>query len=149
VLGQDRRGVPVAIPAGHQSGSHTLVVRATGAGKTVSEAWIACRLIEDGHAAVVIDPKGDAMLREQLLPSAQRSSARFLEWTPHNDHLSASERSSPSGTTRLALRADYRHETSPLKSLSGSDRRVALSGTGASWRCSWAGRVRIEPRARQ
>jgi Type IV secretion-system coupling protein DNA-binding domain len=82
-LGQDRRGVPVSIPVGYESGSHTLVLGATGAGKTVSEAWIACRLIEDGHGAVVIDPKGDRMLREQLMLSAQRTGARFLEWTPH------------------------------------------------------------------
>jgi hypothetical protein len=83
VVGEDRRGIPVSIPVGYESGSHTLVVGATGAGKTVSEAWIACRLIEDGHSAVVIDPKGDAMLREQLMLSAQRSSVRFMEWTPH------------------------------------------------------------------
>ena len=56
--GVDARGVP--------SGSHTLVVGATGSGKTVSQAWIAVRLIEEGHGAVVIDPKGDRMLRDEL-----------------------------------------------------------------------------------
>jgi len=96
VLGQDRRGVPVSMPVGYESGSHTLVVGATGAGKTVSEAWIACRLIEAGHAAVVIDPKGDRMLREQLILSAERRGARFLEWTPagplaYNPYANGSE----------------------------------------------------------
>jgi conjugal transfer pilus assembly protein TraD len=96
VLGEDRCGVPVSIPVGYESGSHTLVVGATGAGKTVSEAWIACRLIEEGHGAVVIDPKGDRMLREQLTLSAKRMNARFLEWTPdgplaYNPYANGSE----------------------------------------------------------
>jgi hypothetical protein len=82
VLGEDRRGMPVSIPVGYQSGSHTLVVGATGSGKTVSEAWIACRLIEEGHGAIVLDPKGDRMLREELMRSAERRGARFMEWTP-------------------------------------------------------------------
>ena len=39
----------VRIPAGGTSGRHTLVVGATGSGKTVTQAWIAGRLIEAGH----------------------------------------------------------------------------------------------------
>lgn len=81
-VGLDRRGRGVSIPVGFESGSHILIVGATGAGKTVSEAWIACRLIELGHGAVVIDPKGDAMLQEQLRATAQMCGARFLEWSP-------------------------------------------------------------------
>ena len=82
IVGHDERGLPVSIPLGRESGCHTLVVGATGSGKTVSEAWIACRLIEQGHGAIVVDPKGDRMLREQLLAAATRRDARFLEWTP-------------------------------------------------------------------
>lgn len=82
VVGSDARGAPVSIPVGYESGSHTLVLGATGSGKTVSEAWIACRLVEAGHGAVVVDPKGDRMLRDQLAASAERRGARFLEWTP-------------------------------------------------------------------
>jgi hypothetical protein len=82
VVGEDEQGLPVSIPVGYESGSHTLVVGATGSGKTVSEAWIACRLIEAGHGAIVIDPKGDPMLREELKAAAKRRGARFLEWTP-------------------------------------------------------------------
>jgi conjugal transfer pilus assembly protein TraD len=74
--------MPVSIPIGYGSGSHTLVLGATGSGKTVSEAWIACRLIERVHGAIVIDPKGDAMLREELSASAERRGVRFLQWTP-------------------------------------------------------------------
>jgi hypothetical protein len=82
VIGRDEQGMPVSMPLGYSSGSHTLVVGATGSGKTVSEAWIACRLIEDGHGAIVIDPKGDQMLRDELKASAERREVEFLEWTP-------------------------------------------------------------------
>src|SRR5271155_4555765 len=57
VVGRDERGLPASIPVGYGSGSHTLVVGATGSGKTISEAGIACRLIDGLHRAVVIDPK--------------------------------------------------------------------------------------------
>ena len=81
-VGQDLRGLPVAIPVGYRSGSHTLVVGATGSGKTVSETWIACRLIEQGHGAIVLDPKGDELLHHQLHLTAQKTGRPFLEWTP-------------------------------------------------------------------
>lgn len=81
-VGRDRRGRAAWIPAGARSGSHTLIVGATGSGKTVSEAWIACRLIEAGRGAVAIDPKGDALLAEQLRASAERRGVPFLAWSP-------------------------------------------------------------------
>jgi hypothetical protein len=82
VVGRDIKGMAVSIPVGYTSGSHTLVVGATGSGKTVSEAWIAGRLIEAGHGAVVVDPKGDRMLRDELRAAAEGRGASFLEWTP-------------------------------------------------------------------
>jgi conjugal transfer pilus assembly protein TraD len=96
VVGVDRLGLPVTVPVGYASGSHTLVVGATGAGKTVSEAWVAARLIESGHGAVVIDPKGDRMLRAELAASAEQRGGRFIEWTPegpsaYNPYATGSE----------------------------------------------------------
>jgi conjugal transfer pilus assembly protein TraD len=96
VLGEDERGMPVSIPVGYDSGSHTLLLGATGSGKTVTQAWIACRLIEAGHGAVVIDPKGDRMLREELHDAAARRGAAFMESTPegplaYNPYASGSE----------------------------------------------------------
>jgi hypothetical protein len=84
-VGRDRRGRAAWIPAGTRSGSHTLIVGATGSGKTVSEAAIACALIEAGHGAVAIDPKGDAMLCEQLRASAERRGVPLLEWSAEGE----------------------------------------------------------------
>jgi hypothetical protein len=65
-VGRDERGRRVTIPAAGLSGAHTLILGATGSGKTCTEAWIAARLVEHGHGAVVVDPKGDETLREEL-----------------------------------------------------------------------------------
>jgi conjugal transfer pilus assembly protein TraD len=43
---------------------------------------IVCRLIEHGCSAIVIDPKGDRMLRCELQAVAERAGRRFEEWTP-------------------------------------------------------------------
>jgi DNA helicase HerA-like ATPase len=82
VIGVDERGGEVLIPFGRKSGRHTLIVGATGSGKTVTETWIACRLIEAGHGAVVLDPKGDRLLYEELRRQAAIGGKQFLEWTP-------------------------------------------------------------------
>ncbi|MGH2912596.1 MAG: TraM recognition domain-containing protein [Solirubrobacteraceae bacterium] len=81
-VGYDEHGSPVSIPMKESAGSHALIVGATGSGKTVSEAWIATRLIAHGHGAIAIDPKGDGMLREQLERAARAAGREFLEWTP-------------------------------------------------------------------
>jgi hypothetical protein len=82
LVGRDGRGMPARIPFGDSGGSHTLVVGATGSGKTVTQSWIAARAIDAGAGAVVIDPKGDALLREQLSLAAARNGRSFIEWTP-------------------------------------------------------------------
>jgi conjugal transfer pilus assembly protein TraD len=96
IVGRDERGYPVSIPLGKSAGSHALILGATGSGKTVSEAWIACRLIECGHSAIVIDPKGDRMLRSELQNAASVACRPFLEWTPdgpcaYNPYASGSD----------------------------------------------------------
>src|SRR3954466_1724816 len=81
-VGRDERGRTVRIPVGHTSGRHALVVGATGSGKTVTQAWIAGRLIRAGHGAVVIDPKGDGLLKEDLEHVARKARRTLRVWTP-------------------------------------------------------------------
>jgi hypothetical protein len=81
LIGLDHRG-GVRIPFGGFSGVHTLVVGATGSGKTVTQALIAAHAIAAGHAAIVIDPKGDDGLRSAVKSTAELAGAAFCEWTP-------------------------------------------------------------------
>lgn len=97
-VGRDERGRIVSVPFGSDGGRHTLVAGATGSGKTVTQTWILCRAVEAGLAVVVVDPKGDRRMREELAESAHRCGREFLEWTPNGPavynpfgHGSASE----------------------------------------------------------
>ncbi len=87
-VGRDATGMRVAIPFGvADGGRHTLIVGATGSGKTVTETWIASRAVHAGLGAVVVDPKGDARMREHLLDAARAAGRRFVEWTPHGPSI--------------------------------------------------------------
>ena len=83
ILGADRHGRTVSIELGGAAGgTHTLVLGATGSGKTVTQAWIATQAIAHGMAAVVVDPKGDPALRDAVCRAAQAAGRRFVQWTP-------------------------------------------------------------------
>jgi len=83
ILGVDERGRAVPIPfGGSRGGTHTLLVGATGSGKTVTQAAMTTRAIERGMGAIVLDPKGDAAMRAALAASARRAQRPFIEWTP-------------------------------------------------------------------
>jgi conjugal transfer pilus assembly protein TraD len=76
----DRRAV--TIPLGRTSGSHALIVGATGSGKTVTQALIVGAAIARGFGAVIIDPKGDGLLRAHAREAAGLAGRQFIEWTP-------------------------------------------------------------------
>lgn len=81
-IGQTRRGTVCRIPFGFDRGVHGVVLGATGSGKTVSQAALAQAYILSGRPAIVIDPKGDPLLRDVLEDAARQMGRRFLEWTP-------------------------------------------------------------------
>jgi conjugal transfer pilus assembly protein TraD len=82
-VGRAENGKTVSIPLGNEGGGrHTLIVGATGSGKTVTETWLVARAIEAGLGAVVLDPKGDARMRAQLAEAAHFAERELIEWTP-------------------------------------------------------------------
>jgi hypothetical protein len=84
-VGVDRGGHSVSIELGGMDsggGTHTLIAGATGSGKTVTQTWIATRAIAQGMAAIVIDPKNDRWMREQLRRAALAAGRCFVVWTP-------------------------------------------------------------------
>ncbi|HUA75625.1 MAG TPA: TraM recognition domain-containing protein [Solirubrobacteraceae bacterium] len=83
VVGHARHGRLVSIPfAGSRGGAHTLLVGATGSGKTVTQTWMAVCGVRCGMGAVVVDPKGDAAMRVSLAEAATSAGREFVEWTP-------------------------------------------------------------------
>ena len=82
LLGHGADGRAISIPFGGSTGRHTLVVGATGSGKTVTQTLMALGAIERGLAAIVVDPKGDRSLRARLRTAAVLQGLEFLEWTP-------------------------------------------------------------------
>jgi type IV secretory pathway TraG/TraD family ATPase VirD4 len=87
MLGTDERSRSISIPFGELSGRHTLVVGATGTGKTITQTWLAVRAIGEGMGAVVVDPKGDRGMREALCDAAEAAGRRFIEWTPDGESV--------------------------------------------------------------
>lgn len=81
-VGRDGEARLVSIPLSADGGRHTLVLGATGSGKTVTQTWIVRGAIEAGLGAVVVDPKGDPRMREQLAVAARRCGRELLQWTP-------------------------------------------------------------------
>ncbi len=73
---RDQRGLPVTIPVGYESGSHTLVARRDRVGQDGQRDMDRLPADRAGHGAIVIDPKGDAMLRDELQRAAARAAAR-------------------------------------------------------------------------
>ena len=82
ILGRDQSSRVVSIPFDRDSGgTHTLIVGATGSGKTVTETWMAVRAIERGMGAIVVDPKGDPGMCGEVRRAAYMAGRAFIEWS--------------------------------------------------------------------
>ncbi len=86
-LGTTPRGAVCHVPLGLTRGVHALVLGATGAGKTVTQAAVAQAHILANLPAIVIDPKGDAYLRGVLEAAAAHMGVAFREWSPSGDTI--------------------------------------------------------------
>jgi hypothetical protein len=86
IVGHGESAAPVSIPIGENSrGRHTLIVGATGSGKTVTATWIATQAVARGMGVVAVDPKGDARLASVLARCAREHGRRLVRWTPQGD----------------------------------------------------------------
>lgn len=82
-IGRTRRGLVCRVPLGGPGhGVHSLVVGATGAGKTVTMAALVQAHVAEGQGAIVLDPKGDVGLRRTVAEAAAAAGVRLREWTP-------------------------------------------------------------------
>lgn len=83
VIGHDRERHDVKIPLGGSGGGkHVLILGAAGSGKTVTQTWIAVRSIEHNLPVVIVDPKDDSDMHEQVGLACERTGRRLLEWSP-------------------------------------------------------------------
>jgi Type IV secretion-system coupling protein DNA-binding domain len=89
LIGQDvQDGGLVRIPLGGPTGgTHTLVLGAAGAGKTVTMTGIAVHGVEHGMGAVLVDPKEDPKMLEHARDVAEREGRLFVHWTPEGSVL--------------------------------------------------------------
>lgn len=96
VIGRDHRGGAVRVPIGGRSGAHTLVVGASGSGKTWTIGAIAHALLGHTHGGVIIDPKGDPNLYLAAALAAEKRGRRLVQWsgrdrTVYNPYASGSD----------------------------------------------------------
>jgi TraM recognition site of TraD and TraG/Helicase HerA, central domain len=83
VVGEDRRSRPVSLPLHDVGGGvHTLVLGATGSGKTVTQTLLATATVQREMAVVVVDPKEDSFMRSELERAARVAGQPFIAWTP-------------------------------------------------------------------
>jgi hypothetical protein len=82
VIGFSRQGELVRIPIAGYRAVMSLLVGATGSGKTVVQVLLALAAIKRKFGVIYIDPKGDDFVREELRAAASRAGRQFREWDP-------------------------------------------------------------------
>lgn len=82
VIGFSRKGELVRVPIAGWRAVMSLLLGATGSGKTVLQVLLALAAIRRGFGVIYIDPKGDDFVREELRAAASRAGRQFREWDP-------------------------------------------------------------------
>ncbi|MBV9167837.1 MAG: type IV secretion system DNA-binding domain-containing protein [Solirubrobacterales bacterium] len=81
VLGTDQDGAPVALTDG-QLEAHTVIVGASGSGKSTTMLRILADQIVGGKGVVAIDMKGSPAFAAQLAHAARQAGKPFYLWSP-------------------------------------------------------------------
>ena len=81
-IGFTRKGELVRIPVAGSRAVMSLLLGATGSGKTILQVLLALAAIKRGLGVIYIDPKGDDFVREQLRSGSGREGRRLARWDP-------------------------------------------------------------------
>jgi hypothetical protein len=81
-IGFTRKGELVRIPVAGSRVVMSLLLGATGSGKTILEVLLAIAAIRSRRGVIYIDPKGDDFVRDELRAAAAREGRPFRCWDP-------------------------------------------------------------------
>ncbi len=81
-IGFTRKGELVRVPVASWRAVMSLLLGATGSGKTILQVLLALAAIKRGFGVIYIDPKGDDFVQEQLRAAAARAGRQFRPWDP-------------------------------------------------------------------
>ena len=81
-IGFTRKGELVRVPVAGWRAVMSLVLGATGSGKTILQVLLALAAIKRGFGVIYIDPKGDDFVQEELRAAAARARRPFRPWDP-------------------------------------------------------------------
>jgi len=87
VIGFSRQGELVRIPIAGYRAVMSLLLGATGSGKTVVQVLLALAAIKRKFGVIYIDPKGDDFVREQLRAAASRAGRHYREFDPQGNTI--------------------------------------------------------------
>jgi type IV secretory pathway TraG/TraD family ATPase VirD4 len=82
VIGFTRKGELVRVPVASWRAVMSLLLGATGSGKTILQVMLALAAIKRGFGVIYIDPKGDDFVLEELSAAAARAGRPFRPWDP-------------------------------------------------------------------
>ena len=81
-IGFTRKGALVRIPVASLRAVMSLLLGATGSGKTILQVLLTLAAIKRGFGVIYVDPKGDDFVPEQLGAAAAREGRRLRCWDP-------------------------------------------------------------------
>jgi type IV secretory pathway TraG/TraD family ATPase VirD4 len=87
VIGFSRQGELVRVPIAGSRAVMSLLLGATGSGKTVVQVLLALAAIRRGLGVIYIDPKGDDFVHEELRAAAARAGRQFRPWDPQGQTI--------------------------------------------------------------